>query len=553
MLRSLHIENYVLIERLELTFDDGFSVITGETGAGKSVLMGAIALILGQRADLKVIKDGCSRCVLEASFTDTIAHKPYFEQNDLEYDPSSCTIRRELYDTGKSRAFVNDSPVSLAMLKALGLQLVDVHSQHENLLLGTDVFQRTVLDEVSHSKDELLAYQESYKHYLSARAALKKREQEIEQSLQESDYISFQFKQLDEVKLTDGEQEELEDEIALLSHTESIQSGLETIDGVLGADTTGICSQLREAIRTADHLKDIYPNLKEASERMSSSLIDLQDLCRDVQHWSGSIEVNPERLQQAEERLGLLIDLQKKHRVQSVGELIALRDSYAARLHHIDNGAQEVETLKKEVETALKEVNRLAKLLSSKRQSAIPAMQSYMVTQLQQLGMPHVVFTIDLQPVIPDENGADKVTFFFSANKNKAPQPISEVASGGEISRLMLCVKAMMADVSSCATLLFDEIDTGVSGEMAHRMALLMLDIAAHRQVICITHLPQIAAKGVHHYKVYKTENEEEAISNARQLTADERVMEIASMVSAGKPTPAAIENARQLLNVVNK
>ena len=549
MLESLHIENYVLIAQLDLSFEEGFSVITGETGAGKSVLMGAIALLMGQRADLKVIKEGCKRCCLEGVFSADEQLKPFFEAQDLVYDETGCTLRRELYDNGKSRAFVNDSPVPLTCLKELGTKLMDIHSQHENLLLGSDAFQREVIDRVSGSGAELQAYQASFRRHAALKRQLQELREQAVRAAEEHDYLAFQFRQLDEARLEKGEQESLEAEIDLLSHADEVKAGLSELSDLMGNDTDGICTRLRDSVHLSDRLKDVYPSLGEASQRLESSLVDLQDLLRDVDRWNDRLEVHPERLQQAEERLGLLIELQRKHRVSSVEDLLALKDDFADRLHHIDHAEEEIALLQAQAEAEQKRMTALAAALTAKRSGPTKRMEKYMVTQLQPLGMPYAEFHIVLSPKAFDETGADRVTFLFSANRNKSVQPIGEIASGGEISRLMLCLKALLAEQSICSTLIFDEIDTGVSGEIAHRMALLMQEIAAHRQVLCITHLPQIAAAGAHHCKVYKTEEEEQTVSGARWLSPEERVLEIAQMVSNGVPGEAARENARQLLN----
>ncbi len=546
MLSRLHIENYVLIERLDLEFDGGFSVLTGETGAGKSVLMAAIALILGQRADLSVIKEGQNRCVLEAEFTEVSPLKTYFEANDLEYDDSVCLLRRELYASGKSRAFVNDSAVSLQILKDLGSLLVDVHSQNANLSLGDERFQLDILDRIAGSQKEKNAYSSIYQHYQESGRQLEALRAQLRRDAEERDYLQFQYTQLEEAQLQEGEQAMLEEELDLLSHTGEIKSAVETVCAHLSDDEYGICSRLSASLRALSHLK--FPSIDDIRSRLDASLADLKDLLRDLERTDTSIELNPKRIEQIEDRLGHLFDLQQKHHVHDADGLIAIRDSLARRLQGMNRSSDEVERLEAEREACGRELEIAAQKLTERRLSVKDGMQRYMETQLQSLGMPYARFSVERQAKTPDPDGADRIVFMFSANKNQSLQPAAQVASGGETARLMLCLKALTADVQTASTCLFDEIDTGVSGAMAHRMALLMREMAEHRQVLCITHLPQIAALGDHHYKVYKSEAGEQAISSARQLNEDERAEEIASMLGSGEFSPAALENARQLL-----
>jgi len=548
MLHKLHIENYVLIEALDLEFAPGFSVITGETGAGKSVLLGAVTLVLGQRADLKMIKEGRDRCLIEAEFTDINSLESFFKENDLEYDPLSCVVRRELYANGKSRAFVNDSPVSLTQLKDLGSRLVDIHSQHENLLLGKEPFQLDALDTVARTADELAPYHRAWHDYQDKARTVERLSEELQKGQEEKDYISFQFKQLDQACLRAGEQAELEEELEVLSHTEEIKSGLAQLRECFEGEDSGLCVRLKAATQIAGHLSGVFPKVQEACDRLDSALIELKDLSRDVEHWDASVEMNPSRLQQVEDRLGLLFDLQQRHHVKSEEELLALKDDYEKRLHNIDTGDEQLKLARQAMEAARQQALEAAAALSRKRTSVTTAIEQYMVAQLQQLGMPHARFQVEMTPKEMDASGADKVVFLFSANKNATVQPISQIASGGEISRLMLCLKALIADVGQGSVLLFDEIDTGVSGEIAHKMALLMQEIARNRQVLCITHLPQIAARGAWHYKVEKSDTEQQSLSSARLLNEAERVEEIAQMLSGAALSEAAVKNAKHLI-----
>ncbi len=549
MISYLHIENYVLIEQLDLTFESGFSVITGETGAGKSVLMGAIGLILGQRADLKVIKDDSRKCVLEAGFLQTEALKSYFEDNDLEYDPSLCVIRRELYANGKSRAFVNDSPVSLAQLKEVGKRLVDVHSQHENLLLGNDGFQLDMVDTLARSTDLLEDYQMSFRQFHKLEKDLLDLEENLRKSREEKDYLAFQFQQLSDAKLQAGEQEELENEQEMLSHTEDIKNCLALMDQLLNDDEGGICKRLKSASQAAQRSAGHFASLEEARERLDSCLIELQELSRDINRWDNGIEMNPQRLEEVGERLSLLYELQKKHRVQTPEELIALRDGLEDRLQQIDKGDDKLDELRRQSEEAKNEAQKKADALSRKRRSVFAQIERNLIALLKPLGMPNVSFEIGHGLKEMDMSGIDRICFRFSANKNIPVQDVSQIASGGEVSRLMLCLKSLVADKEECSSLLFDEIDTGVSGEIAHKMAVLMEQIARNRQVICITHLPQIAARGARHYKVYKTEDGQQAISQAKLLSREERIVEIAQMVGGATLSDAALNNAIQLLD----
>ncbi len=549
MLHRLSIRNYVLVESLELEFDSGLSVITGETGAGKSVMIGALGLLLGQRADLKAIKEGAERCVLEAEFTDIAGLRPFFEENDLEYDEASCIIRRELSANGKSRAFVNDSPVSLALLKDLGQDLLDIHSQHENLWLGKDSFQLSVLDLIAKTSEIQSDYRKEYVAYEDCRKETLQLEKDLQQQVQEQDYLQFQYQQLLDAQLQSGEQDILETQRDMLEHAEEIKRGLAQMESNFGEEN-GICALLRNSVNTATQLHKHFPAMEESLGRMESCLIELKDIQRDIQRWSEQNDIDPQALEKTESRLNLLYDLQQKHRCAKADDLIPIREQLAEKLHHIDLGDELLQAAKAKTQQHLKEAEKHAAQLSRQRRSVLKSMETYMISQLQQLGMPHAQFRVLVEEKPLDASGADKVSFLFSANKNIAAQSITQIASGGEISRLMLCLKALMAEVSSCACLLFDEIDTGVSGEIAHKMGLLMQSIAEHRQVLCITHLPQIAAKGSHHYKVYKSEEGEQAISKAQQLNGEERLREIAKMLSGDMISQAAIDNAKLLLNI---
>lgn len=551
MLRSLYIQNYALIEKLDIDFEPGFSVITGETGAGKSIILGAIGLLLGQRADVKSIRTGATKCVIEAHF-DVSRYsnlRPFFADNGLDYD-DECILRRELYASGKSRAFINDSPTQLTQMKELGEQLIDVHSQHQNLLINTEGFQLNVLDLLAHDDATLAAYQSVYKQWKQAQGDLDKLVEKIARDKADEDYIRFQWQQLDEARLTPGEQEELEQETELLSHAEDIKAGLYQASQRFNDDENGLLSGLKECCNTMQNLQNVYPPAEEWANRLESSYIELKDIADEIADNEERVEFNPARLAEANERLNLIYTLQQKHRVDTVDELIALRDEYATRLTAISSSDEELETLRQRCEELQEQVRRQASCLTQARQAAAQEVERQMASRLIPLGMPNVRFTVDMgERKEPGPHGSDTVSFLFSANKNGTMQNISSVASGGEIARVMLSVKAMIAGAVKLPTIVFDEIDTGVSGEIASRMADIMQEMAENeRQVISITHLPQIASRGRTHYKVYKQDNETETNSHIRRLTDEERVEEIAHMLSGATLTEAALNNARTLL-----
>ena len=548
MLSRLHIENYVLIEHLDLQFESGFSVITGETGAGKSVLMGAISLILGQRADLRLIKEGASRCVVEAEFNQMQHLSDFFARQGMEFDPESCIIRRELYENGKSRAFVNDSPVALNTLRDLAIKLVDVHSQHESLLLDNSLFQLELLDNLAQSREELTAYRLVYENYRQASQELKTLEESLQKDIDEQDYLLFQVEQLRSAAFKNGEQEELEQELSILDHAEEIKTSFSKIENLLSDEEQGICSRLKMAVQETSSLRSLWPKIADAHERIHSAYIDLNDLQRDIARWGNDVEYNPQQRDLVQERLSFLYELLQKFKARNLDELLGKQTELEERIAFIEQGQELLNAARQKRDAALQAARQKAEVLSGKRKARCKEIENHLRVQLQQLGMPHGVFNIEVEEKALDEQGMDKVTFLFSANKNIAPQPIGQIASGGEISRLMLSLKALVASRGNYSCLLFDEIDAGVSGEIAHKMAALMQEIALGRQVICITHLPQIAARGQQHYKVFKTEEGEQALSKVIHLNEEERVTEIALMLSGANLSQAAIDNARHLI-----
>ena len=545
MLRSLYIQNYALIEKLDISFGNGFSVITGETGAGKSIILGAIGLLLGQRADVKSIRKGASKCIIEARF-DVSAYgmQSFFESNELEYE-DECILRRELYASGKSRAFINDTPASLAQMKDLGELLIDVHSQHQNLLLNKEGFQLNVLDVLAHDDTDLAAYQKLYNDWRQARQDLETLMARAEQSRADEDYIRFQLEQLEEANLTEGEQEELEQEAEMLTHAEDIMAGLYRVGQTLNADEGGVIEALKDCQNTMISLRSVFSSAGELADRLDSVYIELKDISQELADKEEEVEFNPARLDEVNARLNLIYSLQQKHRVDTVKALLSLQENYALQLSAITSSDEDIACLEAQVNELFEQVTAQAKVLTEARTRAAREVEQQMAARLVPLGMPNVRFQGEMgvrrEPGI---HGADTVNFLFSANKNGVLQSISQVASGGEIARVMLSVKAMIAGAVKLPTIVFDEIDTGVSGEIADRMG------DNGRQVISITHLPQIAAHGQAHYKVYKEDNEVETNSHIRLLTDDERVEELAHMLSGATLTEAALNNARALLKL---
>ena len=538
MLRSLYIQNYALIEKLDIRFETGFSVITGETGAGKSIILGAIGLLLGQRADVKAIRQGASKCIIEARFDISAYHmEAFFEENELEYEPE-CILRREVQSSGKSRAFINDTPASLTQMKELGEQLIDVHSQHQNLLLNKEGFQLNVLDILSHNEEALDVYHHLYQEWKKLSKELDELIVLAEQSKTDEDYIRFQLEQLEEAHLSAGEQEELEQEAETLAHAEDIKAGLYRVEQTLASDEGGLLPALKESLGTLNGLQRVYQSAGELAERMESTYIELKDIAQEISDQGESVEFNPSRLEEVNDRLNLIYSLEQKHRVQTVEELIVLSEQYATKLAAITSYDDRIAQLTEQRDAQYNKVKKQAFVLTKARTEIACEVEKQMAARLIPLGMPNVRFQVEMG-----------LNFLFSANKNGALQSISSVASGGEIARVMLSIKAMIAGAVKLPTIVFDEIDTGVSGEIADRMADIMQEMGEqNRQVISITHLPQIAARGRAHYKVYKRDNDTETNSHIRRLTDEERVEELAHMLSGATLTEAALSNARALL-----
>ena len=549
MLRSLYIQNYALIEKLDISFETGFSVITGETGAGKSIILGAIGLLLGQRADVKAIRHGASKCIIEARF-DISAYgmRPFFEENELEYD-EECILRREVQSSGKSRAFINDTPASLAQVKELGEQLIDVHSQHQNLLLNKEGFQLNVLDILAHNDAALEKYHLCYDEWKQTDRELAELVLLAEKSRSDEDYIRFQLEQLEEARLVEGEQEELEQEAETLSHAEEIKAGLYRVEQSFASDEGGLLSYLKDSLNTLNNLQRVYQPAKELTERMESAYIELKDISHEVSLQSDSVEFNPVRLDEVNERLNLIYSLQQKHRAQTLAELIALTDEYRSKLSDITSYDERIAELTARKEEQYKQVKQQAEVLTKARTKAAREVEKQLAARLIPLGMPNVRFQIEMGlKKEPGLQGEDTVNFLFSANKNGTLQNISSVASGGEIARVMLSIKAMIAGFTALPAIIFDEVDTGVSGDIADKMGDIMQELGTKMQVFAITHLPQIAAKGKDHYFVYKEDTDERTVTRIRKMNKEERVKEIARMLSGASLTSASIANAKELL-----
>ena len=551
MLKQLYIKNFTLIDELDIAFQSGFSVVTGETGAGKSIILGAIGLLLGNRADAKLLKTGENRCVIEAHFDlRRYELKPFFKENDIDYDASDCIVRREVNVNGKSRAFVNDTPVSLTTVRELGEQLVDIHSQHQNLLLGKEDFQRSVVDIIAADKTILDDYRSTFQDYRNAEKAYENFLENVEKNRQAADFLRFQLNELTEARLQADEQEQLEQQRDTMSHAEDIKSVLYEAETTLSDDENGVVSRTQKIARQMGELAHFYPIANELSERIDSCRIELKDIADEIGKELENIDFDPRQLDQINQRLDLIYTLQKKHQATTMAELIAIRDDLSEKLGHIENSDEELAVLREKTEKLRQESQKKSQKLTAIRTKAARQVEKEVLERLVALGIPNIRFKIDLTEKPLSIDGTDKIVFLFSANKSTPMQPVSEVASGGEIARVMLSLKAMISGAVKLPTIIFDEIDTGVSGRVAEQMAHIMREMGDHdRQVISITHLPQIAATGTTHYKVSKNETKNGTKTSMKRLSDAERIEEIAQMLSGSKITEAAIENAKQLLN----
>lgn len=553
MLKKLDIRNFTLIDHLEMALYPGFSVITGETGAGKSIVIGAIGLLLGNRADAKQVKRGCDKCIIEATFDLSIYHsdvlKDFFEDNDLDYEPEECLLRREVNANGKSRAFINDTPVTLALMRELGEQLIDVHSQHQNLLLSKEDFQLNVVDIIARDRQQLADYRAAFAEYRSAQRRLEELREQIATSRDNEDFLRFQQKELSEANLASGEQEQLEQEAELMSHAEDIKRALHEADYGLSGDDTGIVNLTRSIAAQLRSVADVYPEAQELAERLESCFVELKDISQEIASKVDDVEYDPQRFNLITQRLDTIYTLQQKFHVQTVDELLDRLNGINAQLDNIDNSDEELQELERSVEKLHAVCVEKAGVLTDMRRKSATVVEQELSKLLVPLGIPKVRFKVDVSPADLSTNGADKVMFLFSANSSTDMQPVSQMASGGEIARVMLSLKAMISKAIGLPTIIFDEIDTGVSGRVAEQMAHIMRDMGkANRQVICITHLPQIAAAGTTHYKVAKQETEQGTVSTMTQLSDEQRITEIAQMLSGSDVSQAAVDNAKSLL-----
>ncbi len=557
MIKSLHIENYALIEQLDIELHGGFSVVTGETGAGKSIILGAIGLLRGQRADTRAVKDGARRCVVEAVFdVSSYGLDAFFSANELDFDGRECVVRREITPAGKSRAFINDTPASLAVLKDLGDRLVDIHSQHQNLLLGREDFQLGVLDTVAGQAGRLSRYGLAYGQLREAERALEQAQEQMRRSKEEEDYLRFQFAQIEQLRLREGEQEELEAEARMLEHSEEIRQELfragESVRSS-GDDEADVLQRLRLAASALRGVGPKFPPAAELSARIESCYIELKDVADELDSAAERVECDPRRLEQVHGRLGEIYALEQRHRVDSVEELVRIGEDLGRKLALIDHGDEELARLRRQRDVLRQQAGELAAELSDARRQAAADVERRMEESLRPLGMPNARFRVEVESDVSRlaPSGADTVAFLFSANKNGRLQNVADVASGGEIARVMLSLKALTASEANLPTIIFDEIDTGVSGGIAEKMARIMEEMGSgRRQVVSITHLPQIAARGRAHYKVYKEDGADATTSHVKALSPEERVEEIAHMLSGETLTDAALENARALLNM---
>lgn len=550
MLTQLYIKNFTLIDELNVDFHPGFSVITGETGAGKSIILGALGLLLGNRADVKTIKEGTQRCIVEGHFDITrYALEQFFFENDIDFVGEDCILRREVNSNGKSRAFINDTPVGLNLMKELGEQLIDIHSQHQNLLLQKQDFQLSVVDIIAKNQSLLAQCKKEYAEYNDSKSKLQRAKQSIEESKTNIDFIRFQYNELAALNLQVGEEESLEQQSKTMQHSEDIKSSLYEVDSNLSDESTGIITRLYRSLSAIKSIAEVLPQAEDITERLDNTYIELKDISSEVSDMLENIEYDPQELERINNRLDAIYSLQQKHHVNSVEELVRLQEDYKTTLDNVENSDVALEELENSMKESLAKVSKTADELTKKRKASIKTIVSDIAERLKALALPNVSFNIEIKKKEISSNGCDDVEFLFSANPGTPLRPISEIASGGEIARVMLSLKAMLSGAVKLPTIIFDEIDTGVSGRVAEQMAVIMKEMGhCDRQVISITHLPQIAAQGSNHYKVYKEQNNNETHSHLTHLTDDERIQEIAQMLSGSNVTEAAINNAKELL-----
>ncbi len=552
MLRHLYIKHFALIDELDVEFHKGFSVITGETGAGKSIILGALGLLLGNRADIKAIKEGENRCTVEAQFdTASSAIDEFLRRNDIDIIAGECILRREINTSGKSRAFINDTPVSLPLMKEIGEQLVDIHSQHQNLLLQKDDFQLSVVDIVAKNQPLLASYKTAYSTFHEAKRKLEETKAAIETNRQNADFLRYQYEELSRLQLKSGETDILDRQSNTMQHAEDIKGALFDADSNLGNEDSGILIRLHRSISSISAIASVYPSAGDIADRLETAYVELKDLSSDIADRMSEIEYDPDEMERINNRLDAIYALEHKHHVDSVDELLALENRLKAELDNIDNSDMAISELESTVAKCRKEAQTLSEKLSARRKDAATKIEADMSACLRPLGLPNVRFEVSLQPKELAADGADKAEFLFSANPGAPLRPVGDIASGGEIARVMLSLKAMLSEATDLPTIIFDEIDTGVSGRVAEQMAVIMKRMGdAERQVISITHLPQIAAMGSSHYKVYKEQQTDRTETHMRELSNGERVTEIAQMLSGSNVSEAAVNNAKELLGL---
>lgn len=552
MFKSLSINNYALIDRLDISVEPGFTVITGETGAGKSIMLGALGILLGGRAEARAVRTGAAKCVVEAAFdVSALGIQGFFEENDIDFDGEECILRREVTAAGKSRAFINDTPVPAARLKELGALVIDIHSQHRNLLIGREDYLLDTLDTVAANTAEKEAYAEAFALWRKAEEDLKALRLQAEKGQTDGDYLKFQLTQIQEAALLPDEQEELEKENALLEHAEEIKAALGSAAFAINGSDGERLAELRRAAQLLESIAAHLPEAAALAERLESARIEIGDIADELERQSEGIDFNPARAEQVASRLNLIYDLLQKHRAASITELLALAKDWEEQLNRLENMESLLEESQRRCAALLADLHKQGSVLTATRGKAAKIVEQSLTESLHTLGMPNVSIHFSLQPrEVPAASGMDTPVFLFSANKNVPMQPVSEIASGGEIARVMLALKGLIARHKNLPTIIFDEIDTGVSGTMAERMAVMMGEIAKHCQVLCITHLPQIAAKGNAHFRVHKEENETGTTSHISRLSPEERVREIATMLSGAEISEAAVSNAKALLGM---
>lgn len=549
MIKKLFVSNYALIENLNIDFFEGYTAITGETGAGKSILLGALSLILGNRADTSILKNKDKKCIIEAEFDiQRYSLKVFYDEHDIDYDEITV-VRREISPNGRSRAFVNDTPVNINTLKEMGTQLTDIHSQHQNLNLNKQIFQLNVLDSYSKLSEDLLKYKHIYSSYNNTKRALDELIRKSDSEKNELEYLQYRFNELEDAKLQIDEQEVAEKEYQQLNHAEEIKQNLATVFTLLSNEETGINFLLNESLSALKNVRMYFPKSEEYFKRIESAKIDLDDLSSDIEVAKDDVEFDPDKALFLKERLDLIYNLQAKHNVSSISELIQIKNDLDNKLQAISSYDDQIEKKKAELNTYLEQLKEKANYISGQRNSNKTFLEDEITAVLKKLAMPNAQFLIELkQNNSFSEHGIDTVSFLFSANKNVLPEEISQIASGGEISRLMLSIKSVISDSLALPAIIFDEIDTGVSGDIAEKIGIIMKEMSAHLQVLNITHLPQVAAKADHHYKVYKTEDDLTTKTNMRKLNRQERINELASMLSGENITEAALQNAEELL-----